>query len=142
MAVEVGQVLALKIKFNKNPGTVSKTIHPYLVVDVDADSNRIEIAQFDSLKGKEFKAARKSNKTVYHDNPNETVIDTDSFVQLDNTFTVENSPELERFRRQTDKLSKEKLDDILRAYKNYHSNNTVEDNKCVDMSVSEILKWN
>ena len=109
---------------------------------MDADSNRIEIAQFDSLKGKEFKAARKSNKTVYHDNPNETVIDTDSFVQLDNTFTVENSPELERFRRQTDKLSKEKLDDILRAYKNYHSNNTVEDNKCVDMSVSEILKWN
>lgn len=71
--LEIGQVLSLKIRYN-NTGTVATTRHPYLIVGVDDVLDVVEIAPIDSLAGKEFKAAMKSNKTVFCDNPQETVI--------------------------------------------------------------------
>lgn len=59
----VGQVLSLKIRFN-NQGDTAARPHPYLVVGVDEELGTIEIAQLDSLKGKEYKAAMRSNKTI------------------------------------------------------------------------------
>ncbi|MCM1105723.1 MAG: hypothetical protein NC355_02150 [Blautia sp.] len=78
--LEIGQVLSLRIRFN-NEGVISTTCHPYLIVDIDTEFNTVEIAQLDSLAGKEFKAAMRSNKVIYCDNPQETVIDKDSYIQ-------------------------------------------------------------
>ena len=74
--IEVGQVLALKVRFN-NHGDVARSAHPYLVVDLEEDLEVVEIAQIDSLKGKEWKAFRRSNKVIYSTDPTETVIDKD-----------------------------------------------------------------
>lgn len=60
-----------------------------MIVGVDLELNTIELAQLDSLAGKEYKAAMKSNKVIYCDDPFETVIDKDSFIQMDNTLKVE-----------------------------------------------------
>ena len=51
-AIEVGQVLSLKIRYN-NSGNVSSVAHPYLVVGVNYELNVVEIAQLDSLRGME-----------------------------------------------------------------------------------------
>lgn len=71
--IEVGQVLSLKIRFN-NSGTISRVRHPYLVIEINDEFGTVEIAQMDSLEGKEYKAAMRSNKTIFCDNSNETVI--------------------------------------------------------------------
>ena len=135
--LEIGQILSLKIRFN-NKGDFSTIRHPYLIVDIDFEFNTVEIAQIDSLKGKEHKAAMKSNKVIFCDNPHETVIDKDSYVQLDNAFKLELYDELLKYRRQTDKLSAEKLNGVLKAYKKYHANHEIDENKQVYMSRDEI----
>lgn len=135
--LEVGQVLALKIRFN-NSGTIADKKHPYLIVDIDEDLNTVEIAQLDSLKGKEYRAAQKCNKVIYCDNPHETVIDKDSYVQKDNTLKVEYHEELSKYRRQKDKLSANKLKDVLTEYKEYHEKNRIDENKEVFMDWAEL----
>ena len=139
--IEVGQVLALKIRFNNN-GDVARSAHPYLVVDLEEDLEVVEIAQIDSLDGKKWKAFRRSNKVIYCTDPTETVIDKDSYVQLDNTLRVEDFSGLERFRRQTDKLSAGKLADVLRAYRDYHATHEIDEAKNVYMDRQEILELN
>lgn len=139
--LEIGQVLWLKIRFN-NEGTISKVKHPYLIVDIDSEFGIVEIAQMDSLEGKEFKAAMRSNKVVYVDDPPETVIKRDSYVQLDNSFQVENFASLSRYRSVTDKLSGAKLQSVLSAYKKYHEQHHISENKQVFMKKSEIEELN
>lgn len=139
--IEVGQVLSLRIRFN-NQGLVSSTKHPYLVVAVHDDMNVVEIGQIDSLAGKWHKAAMRCNKTIFSDNPLETVIDKDSYIQLDNRITVENFAGLENFRRQPDKLSAAKLEEVLRAYEDYHSKYVIDENKSVYMDELEIIALN
>ena len=139
--IEVGQVLALEVRFN-NHGDVARSAHPYLVVDLEEDLEVVEIAQIDSLKGKEWKAFRRSNKVIYSTDPTETVIDKDSYVQLDNTLQVEDFSGLERFRRQKDKLSAVKLADVLRAYRDYHATHEIDEAKNVYMNQQEILELN
>ena len=137
----VGQVLSLKIRYN-NVGMTANVKHPYLIVDIDNSLNVVELAQIDSLDGKEYKAAMRSNKTIFSDNPQETVIDKDSYVQLDNTIRVEYFDTLSVYRRQTDKLSSVKLNSVLNAYKEYHEKNEIDENKNVYMDKSEILPLN
>ena len=139
--LEVGQVISLKIRFN-NSGVISTTPHPYLIVGIDDELGTVEIAQLDSLRGKEFKAARRTNKTIFADNPDETVIDKDSYVQLDNTLKIENFSGLVRFRRQEDKLSQKKLEDVLAAYRRYHDTHEIDEDKNVYMDRVEILELN
>ena len=139
--IEIGQVLSLKIRFN-NEGGISSFKHPYLVVDIDNQLNVVEIAQIDSLEGKEWKAFRRTNKVIYQENPTETVIDKNSYVQLDNTLKIENFDELKQFRRQTDKLSPVKLEKVLSAYRLYHETNEIDEMKNVYMDKSEILLLN
>ena len=144
--LEVGQVLSLKIRYNNN-GDFSKVNHPYLIVDIDEKLNTVEIAQIDSLKGKEYKAAFKSNKVIFCDNPKESVIDKDSYIQLDNTFKIELYDDLVKYRRQTDKLSSDKLNGtdkeigVLEAYKKFHLDNAIDENKQVYMKKSEIESY-
>lgn len=139
--IEVGQVLSLKIRYN-NDGQVLDRRHPYLVVDISNEFNTIEIAQLDSLEGKEYKAAKKGNKTIYHDNPIEKVIDKDSYIQMDNTILIDRYEKLSSYRRQLDKLSIDKLSETLNAYKEYHQKNIIEENKQVYMTEDELESLN
>ena len=139
--LEVGQVISLKVRFN-NRGDTAQKKHPYLIVGADDELGTVEIAQLDSLYGKEFKAAKKSNKTIFCDDPVETVIDKDSYIQLDNTLQIENCPELLTLRRQEDKLSSKKLKDVLKAYKEYHDTHEIDENKIVYMDKAELLRLN
>lgn len=139
--IENGQVLSLKIRYN-NIGTIANIKHPYLVVDVNEELGIIEIAQLDSLEGKEYKAALRSNKSIFNDEPVETVIDKDSYVQLDNILKVENFDGLQQFRRQLDKLSSTKLNAVLMAYNKYHENYEIDENKNVYMDKIEIQNLN
>ncbi len=138
---EIGQVLWLKIRFN-NTGTVSSKKHPYLVVSVDEALSTLEIAQIDSLEGKEYKALYKSNKTIFADNPNESVIVKHSYVQLDNTIIVDDYDGLAKYRRTTDKLSSAKLADVLIDYEEYHRSFHIDENKNVYLSKEEIEDLN
>lgn len=137
----VGQVLSLKIRFNNN-GVISNNNHPYIIVDVDTINNLIEIAQIDSLEFKQHKAAFKSNHVISCSDPNETVIDKDSFVQMDNIFKVDVCPELLKCRRQPDKLSDFKLKKLIEAYQEYQSNNEIDEIKIVYMNREEICSLN
>lgn len=139
--LEIGQVLSLRIRFN-NSGVISQTKHPYLIVGIDEDLGVVEIAQLDSLKGKEYKAAFLCNKAILNQDPIETVIDRDSFIQMDNLFRIENCPELVAYRRQEDKLSGAKLQEVIAAYEAYHRNHVIDENKNVYMDRAEILDLN
>lgn len=136
-SLEVGQVLSLVIRFN-NTGQIAKVKHPYLIVGVDLELNTVELAQLDSLVGKEYKAAMKSNKVIYCDDPFETVIDKDSYIQMDNTFRIEFYNGLEKYRRQADKLSANKLNEVLQAYYTYHDQYQIDEDKQVYMSKEEL----
>lgn len=135
--LEIGQVLSLRIRFN-NSGTIAREKHPYLVIGIDHELNKIEIAQLDSLKGKEYKAAMKSNKVIYCDDPQETVIDRDSYIQMDNSLFLEEYEGLTKYRRQKDKLSLGKLDEVLEDYYNYHEKHHIDENKQVYISKEEL----
>lgn len=136
--IEAGQVLSLKMRFN-NSGMVSQKKHPYLVVGINNEFGTVEIAQMDSLEGKEYKAAMKSNKVIYYNDPDETVIDKDSYIQMDNTFLLENHVELEKYRRQEEKLSKEKLADAIHSYEEYHRTHAIDEDKQVYLSINELI---
>lgn len=139
--VEVGQVLLLKIKYD-NQGNTADVAHPCLIVKCDTERRVLEVVQFDSLEGKEHKAAYKATKVVLNRNPKETVIDVDSFVNLDTKYQIEIFDELENARRQTDKLSKDKLDEVIRCYDVYHMMNKIFENKMVYMCKDDILEMN
>ena len=135
-----GQIIVLKMRVN-NCGTVLSP-HPYIVIGINENDNTVEIAQIDSLKGKEYKAAKRSNKIIYADNPQETVIDEDSYVQLDNTLLVVYFDDLTQMRRQTDVLSLVKLTDLIDSYETYHKNNIIADTKQVYVDEQELRNMN
>lgn len=141
MDLEIGQVLALKIRFN-NSGAIAQNPHPYLIVGVDEKLDILEIVQVDSLQGKEYKATFKTNKVIYCDEPDETVIDKDSYVQLDNKFTLDCFPDLVRFRRQRDKLSEAKLKSVIETYRKYHLEHHLDEMKIVHLCEAEIRQLN
>lgn len=140
--IEKGQVLSLKIRFN-NSGSVATKAHPVLVIDVDKERNIVEIAHIDSItEDKKWKALLKSNVTIRKNDPIETVIDKDSFVQIDNIIQIENFKELEKRRRQKDKLSKQQFEKVITRYNQYKENNWIDDNKKVFMTKEEVLSLN
>ncbi len=138
--LHVGQILWLKIRFN-NFGNVSAIEHPYLIVDIaDGEIKTVEVGQMDSLKP--YKLAYLSNKPIYVTDPMETVLEKDSYIQLDNKITLEYFEELLKCRRTTDTLSEKRLQEILKAYHTYHETHIIEDAKIVYMSKEEIIKLN
>ena len=140
--IEIGQVLSLKIRFN-NSGAVASVAHPILVLNIDNDKNILEVAHIDSItEEKKWKALLNSNVTIKKSNPNETVIDKDSFVQIDNIIQLENFPKLETKRRQIDKLSDKKFEKVLNRYLQYKENEWIDDNKKVFMDKDEIISLN
>ena len=59
-----------------------------------------------------------------------------------NTLTIEYFPELVKFRKTKDILSQDKLDDLIKDYKQYHKNNFIPDERKVHMTKEEILNLN
>ena len=140
--IEIGQVLSLKIRFN-NSGDVAAVAHPVLVLSIDNEKNILEVAHIDSItEEKKWKALLKSNVTIKKLDPFETVIDKDSFVQIDNIIQLENFSDLELKRRQVDKLSNKKFDKVLKRYNEYKNNEWISDNKKVFMTKEEIISLN
>ena len=140
--IEVGQVIWLKMRFNKN-GDIAAKEHPLLVVDVDNENNVVEVAHLDHVdKDNYYHALLKYNHLIEKDNPPETVIFQNSYMQMNNVFKLENIPELTKKRKTTDKLSNEKLDVAIRKYKNYHLNNYIQEERIVYMDKEEILSIN
>lgn len=140
--IEIGQVISLKIRFN-NSGLVANVSHPVLALAIDKEKNILEVAHIDSItEEKKWKILLKTNVTIRKTNPPETVIDKDSFVQIDNIIQLENFPKLETKRRQTDKLSGEKFNKVLQRYNEYKDNEWIDDNKKVFMSKEEIKSLN
>lgn len=123
-------------------GSSELSVRSSSLIGVDHIMKTVEIAQLDSLLGKEYKATFRSNKVIYYDNPRETVIDKDSYIQLDNKFMLELHNGLLKYRRQTDKLSSDKLNDVIEAYQQYHNNHHLDENKIVFMEEDEIEKLN
>lgn len=140
MRIEVGQIITLRMRVN-NSGTILSP-HPYLVLFANSIDNYIEIAQIDSLEGKEYKAFKKSNKIIYCDEPHEVVIDKDSYIQMDNCLRIEYFDDLCLLRRQIDKLSSIKFQDVINAYSDYQANNFIDENKQVYVSAAELKEYN
>lgn len=135
--IEVGQVLFLDLKeYTSNNRCLC------LVVDVDESLNVVEIVRIHPLAGNEYKAIKKCNKVIYHDDPIETVIEQDSYIQMDHRMRLENCAELEKYRRQTDKLSHDKLQDVLRAYRRYQDSHDLDKEKNVYIEMGEIRFMN
>lgn len=140
--IEIGQVITLKIGFN-NSGVVATAAHPVLVLGIDKEKNLLEVAHIDSItEDKKWKALLKSNVTIRKNNPYETVIDKDSFVQVDNIIILENFSGLEKKRRQKDKLSDEKFNKVLNRYSEFKNNELIVDDKKVFMTKEDIISLN
>lgn len=139
--LEFGQFLWLVTRFN-NEGLLSKTVHPYMVLKVDETYGFVEAIQFDSLEGKEYRAASEKYKVVFNSDPEETVIYKDSFAVLDYTYRFELFEELPCFRMSTNKLSFEKRMQVQSAYESYHRKRAIPNEHQIYMSKEEILQLN
>lgn len=138
--LEIGQVLSLRIRIDYFG--VFEEKHPYLILDINLEENIIEVGQLHSLEGKPFEAIDNKNKVIFNSNPQETVIDKDSFIQKNNTILIEYFDGLEKYRRQTDKLSTNKLNNVIQAYNDYHLKNEIPENRIVYLDKNEIEKLN
>jgi len=140
--IEIGQIIWLKVRFNKS-GDVANKEHPLLVVDIDGVNNVIEVAHLDHVdKDNYYHALLKYNHLIEKDNPPETVIFQNSYMQMNNIFKLENCPELLKKRKTLDKLSDDKLKIALSKYKNYQLNNYIRDERIVYMDRAEIISLN
>ena len=138
MNLEVGQVLWLKIKYKIDE--YAKEKHPMLIAKIN--EKYIEVIALDKTKGKLQNLYRPYNVFISVDEPLETVISQDSYAQLNNKFTIENTSQLLIARRTKDKLSKKKLDNILTKYDNWHKENNIIKDRIVYMSKRDILVLN
>ena len=136
--LKVGQILWLKVRYQLDK--VSETKHPILIAKIE--EKHIEIIAIDKTSGKIHQLYRPYNHYINSQNPYETVIYEDSYAQLNTKLTVDNFPELIKYRKTTDCLSKEKLADLLENYTEYQQNNILDKARIVHMSKSELLAIN
>ena len=140
MNLEIGQVLWLKVRYKTN--VVADVVHPMLVAIIDISENIIEVIALDKAQNKVYQLYSEANRFIDHENPHEEVISVDSYAQLNNKLTIENFPELIKFRKTTKKLSEKKLSELIQDYKKYHHDNIIADERKVHMTKEEILKLN
>lgn len=136
--LKVGQILWLKVRYQID--VISTVKHPMLIANIESDY--IEIIAIDKLHGKLQNLYYKHNWYINCDNPKETVIYEDSYAQFNTKLTIENFSELINYRKTTDTLSKEKLDELLFEYKDYQENNKIREERIVHMTKYEILELN
>lgn len=136
--LEVGQVLWLNVKYQKN--VESKVEHPMLICRVE--KKFIEVIAMDKTAGKLHQLFHKYNYYINSSNPKESVIFEDSYAQLNTKLTIELTEELIGARKTVNKLSYDKLQDLIKAYYEYQENNKIDADRVVHMSSTEILKFN
>ena len=136
----IGQVLSLRIRIDYYGVFPDK--HPYLILDIREEDNVIEVGQLHSLEGKLFEAIDNKNKVIFNTNPQEVVIDKDSFIQKNNTILLEYYDGIEKYRRQKDTLSSNKLEGVIKAYKEFHAKNEIPESRIVYLDKDEIEKLN
>lgn len=136
--LEVGQVLWLNVKYQKN--VESKVEHPMLICRVEKKT--IEVIALDKTAGKLHQLFHKYNYFINSLNPKESVIFEDSYAQLNTKLTIELTEELIGARKTVNKLSYDKLQDLIKAYYEYQENNKIDADRVVHMSSTEILKLN
>lgn len=136
--IEIGQVLWLKVKYQID--IVSEIKHPMLVAKIEKDY--IEVIALDKTSGKIHQLFHNYNYYIDSDNPKETAIFEDSYAQLNTKLTIDKIEELKFSRKTLDKISANKLNDILFEYQNYQSKYHVEEQRIVHMARNEILYLN
>ena len=140
MNLEVGQILWLKVRYKTN--VTAEIAHPMLVAIINIEEDKIEVIAIDKAKDKMYQLYSEANYFIDSENPKEKVIYVDSYAQLNNTLTIEYFPEIINFRRTKEKLSKQKLANLVNAYKEYHRINSIPNERQVYMSKAEIIKLN
>ena len=140
MNLEVGQVLWLRVRYKTD--VVANCAHPMLVAVINIDEDKIEVIAIDKARNKIVQLYNEANRFLDSENPKETVIYEDSYAQLNNTLTIEYFPELINYRKTADKLSYDKLKDLISDYKMYHKNNFIPDERKVHMTKEEIIQLN
>jgi len=106
------------------------------------DENIIEVIAIDKARDRAYQLLSQNNKFVSCNSPLETVISENSYAQLNNKFTIEYFKGLENYRRTKDKLSNRKLNEILKAYRDFHKNNIIKEERTVHMTKKDILDMN
>lgn len=120
---------------------ITSTIkHPMLIADIQQDY--IEVIAIDKVAGRYQNLYHLYNIYVDYDNPKEKVIYEDSYAQLNTKLTIELFSGLSNYRKTTDLLSKKKLEEILKEYNYYQSNNKISEDRIVHMTKYEILELN
>ena len=140
MDLEIGQVLWLNVRYQTD--VISKVPHPMLVAIANIEDNNIEVIAIDKAKDKLHQLLNEANFFLDSESPKEKVIYVDSYAQLNNILTIEYFPELVNFRKTEEKLSCEKLTNLLNEYERYHAENIISDRRIVHMTKEEILAMN
>ncbi len=136
--LKIGQVLWLKVRYQIDK--VSDVKHPMLIADIKDDY--IEVIAIDKTAGKLHNLYYPYNKYINIENPKETVLYEDSYAQLNTKLTIELFSELSNYRKTSDLLSKEKLNELLFLYSKYQKENKIKEERIVHMSKYEILELN
>ena len=136
--LEIGQVLWLKVRYQID--IVSETNHPMLIAKIENDY--IEVIALDKTAGKMHQLFHNYNLYIDSENPKEKVIYEDSYAQLNTKLTIDKIQELKNSRKTKEKLSKDKLKEVLDKYKNYQDKYGVDEQRIVHMTNNEILYLN
>ena len=136
--LEVGQILWLKVKYQV--GIISNQKHPMLIEKIKDDY--IEVIALDKTKDKLYQLFHNYNYYINCESPKEKVILEDSYAQLNTKLNIENGEQLKKARKTVEKLSKNKLKDLLTEYNRYQNNNKISIERIVHMKIGEILELN
>ena len=136
--LEVGQVLWLKVRYQID--VVSSVKHPMLICKIE--DNYIEVIAIDKTAGKMHQLYHNYNYYLNCDDPKESVIFEDSYAQLNTKLTIDKIDELKYSRKTLNKLSKNKLNNLLIEYENYQNKYNIDEQRIVHMTNKEILYLN
>ena len=128
--LQVGQVLWLKVRYQKN--IVALIEHPMLIAKIALDKT------FEKMQC----LYHSYNYFINSKNPNEKVISEDSYAQFNTKITIELCDELVNSRKTIEKLSSKKLEDVLTEYKCYQKENAIDESRIVYMTKNEVLRLN
>ncbi len=136
--MKVGNVLWLKVRYQID--IVSTVSHPMLIAKIE--DKYIEVIALDKTEGKMHQLFYPYNLYINSSNPNERVINQDSYAQLNTKITIEKHECLLKSMKTTDILSKNKLTEVLEAYDEYQKNNKLCEERIVHMSIEELISYN
>ncbi len=106
------------------------------------ENDYIEVIALDKTAGKMHQLFHNYNLYIDSENPKEKVIYENSYAQLNTKLTIDKIQELKNSRKTKEKLSKDKLKEVLDKYKNYQDKYGVDEQRIVHMTNNEILYLN